>query len=249
MHPTGILSFYISILFPVKGASCGDCTCRYIQDIANVYNCSSIQMVKLPSTVPEGINWLDASNNYLTELCDSPSYLRNVSSLNVGNNEIRKICDNVMAVLEVGNLQDLNLHSNKIEQLPKQIMHVTPLKRLWLSGNPYLCDCRTIWMKELILNSSSYVQDAYDVMCASGVPLRALDFLTLKCYPGIYNLTPLNIVFLLCVLVVFVAATVVSYRKRNEVRWLLYLHFGISFKRDKDINIAEMDYDCYLSYW
>ena len=208
-------------------------------------------MVKLPSTVPEGTNWLDASNNYLTELCDSPSYLRNVSSLNVRYNAIRKICDSFMAVLKCSNLQDLNLRSNLIEQLPEQIVNVASLKRLWLSGNPYVCVCRTIWMIDWILyascgDGSHIVQDAYDVMCASAVHLHAFDFLTLC---NIYYHVPLKIVNSVCLLVVFVAATVVLCRKRNELKWLLYLHFGISFKRDKDTNIAEMNYDCYLSYW
>ena len=209
-------------------------------------------MVKLPSTVPEGTNWLDASYNYLNELCDSPSYLRNVSSLNFRHNRIGRVCDNVLRAWKLGNLQVLDLSANSITALPTKLSILSSLKRLWLSGNPYVCDCTTMWMKDWVTFMTSYqnhvVQDIYDIFCVNfDYPMYALDRSKFHCLLIIDNISS-RVIISLCVLAVF-AATVVLSRRRNELKWLLYLHFGISFKRDKDTNIAEMNHDCYLSYW
>ena len=195
---------------------------------------------------------MDASNNHITELCDSPPYLQNVSFLSLRSNHIHRICDSVLAALEFGNLQILDLSNNSMENLPKKITNLTSLKRLWLGGNPFICDChRTMWMHKWILtfmtsDQNHVIQDIYDIFCANS-PER-LVVISMMC-PNAWLMVILSKVAIsLCALVVAVAI-VVLYRKRNEVRWRLYLHFDISFKWDKDINIAEMNYDCYLSYW
>ena len=160
--------------------------------MANFCDCSSKQMVKLPSSVQEGTNWLDASHNYITELCDSP-YLQDLSFLDVSENAIDRICDNVLKALEFGNLQGLDLSDNNMKDLPKEIMELTSLKRLWLGGNPLNCDCWMIGWTFWRPDQNHVVQDIYQIFCANFKKLLVeISPVQMKCFP---NTTWLMIIY------------------------------------------------------
>ena len=61
----------------------------------------------------------------------------------------------------------LDISNNKLQYLPKEIQDVKNFTKLWISNNPFACNCDMLWMKDWLIDAAS-VKDKEHVKCHSG---------------------------------------------------------------------------------
>ena len=113
----------------------------------------------------EDTDWLLLSGNNLRSLWKAPDYLKNITLLDLSSSKIEEIDETVMEVI-LENVQSLDIRGNKIQTLPRTIANINGSSELWISGNPYECNCDMIWMKDWLVDSKN-VMDKINVKCSS----------------------------------------------------------------------------------
>ena len=122
------------------------CYCHYnLENRANVFTCSSMVTNTLPSSVPAYTNCVLLDNNKINNI--SPAgYLDAVTFLSLQNNTISNIPDSFIRTFNNNNMKWIKLADTKLTTVPKQMQNLTNLNKIWLSGNPFHCDCEMTWM-------------------------------------------------------------------------------------------------------
>ena len=136
---------------------------------ANILNCQNQTLNTLPATVLQKTDWLLMSGNNLGIINKAPVYLENITLLNLSSNNIHEIDETVMKII-VHNIKSLDIRQNKLKTLPESIAKANKTIRLWVSNNPYECNCDMIWMKDWLIDAEN-VQDKENVTC-SGSKLK-----------------------------------------------------------------------------
>ena len=130
----------------------------------NIFNCRSKSLTSIPETVLQNTDWLLLSGNSLGSLNKSPGYLENITLLDLSTSEITEIDEAVMEVI-VKNVKHLDIRGNNLKNLPQIIKNVPAENKLWISGNPYECNCDTLWMKDWLMDTRN-VMDKDNVTCS-----------------------------------------------------------------------------------
>ena len=86
----------------------------------------------------------------------APDYLRNITLLDLSSNNITQIDETVMKVI-VENVKSLDIRGNKMHTLPRTITDINGTSKLWISNNPYECNCEMLWMKDWLINSGNVI--------------------------------------------------------------------------------------------
>ena len=170
---------------------CGrGCRCRYIQDKCNLYDCSGANLDTLPPNreVPNITNCQNFRNNKLTILNTSETYLKEIFHLDISSNNLGYIVSDKISNLQ--KLRWLNISNNKLKILPRKIVTLTELDEVWLSGNPFTCNCDMLWMASWMNNFTIHpdsdvrvVRDYYHVKCEDGHLMKNLDQVQMGCFP------------------------------------------------------------------
>ncbi len=152
-------------------------------------------------------------------------------------------------------LKVLNLTNNKIRNIPKEIHHLDKIEEIYLSGNPFDCDCDMTWMITWLNNVSSVVKDYKQITCGhgkyKGIPIHVLSPVVLGCYPHTWTTAEKaglsGAAFI--VIIVFIL-TVLGLRKSREVKFLLYYYLRLDTvpKDDKSEDLDGIEYDAFLCY-
>ena len=169
--------------------------CYYdLKHRANVYNCSSTDLKTLPVSVPNFTDWVWLENNKIQNLHGNMSYLKSIGYLNVNSNKITIMNGCFMsALLQSQTLKWLNLAFNDITNLPVNVQNLTHLEKIWLSGNPFHCDCEMTWMIGCLNNFTKpskehVIVDYQDIKCHSGKmkgkPIYKLNVVKMGCFPS-----------------------------------------------------------------
>ena len=130
----------------------------------NIFNCRSKSLSSIPKTVLQNTDWLLLSGNSLGSLNKAPDYLENITLLDLSTSEITEIDEAVMEVI-VKNVKHLDKRGNNLKNLPQIIKNVAAENKLWISGNPYECNCDTLWMKDWLMDTRN-VMDKDNVTCS-----------------------------------------------------------------------------------
>ena len=231
------------------------CFCCYRrQDGANIYNCSSPTAHTLPphlnySEILRYSNKLVVHNTNITELCGSFPYLKTFFYLDLRNNNISSISQKFA--------EELKGYSNTDHKL-------SHLQQIWLSDNPYHCDCNMAWMIGWLHNFTTLlgkhvIVDYNQIKCHTGMmvgkSIIELDKVEMGCFPPELTLWQNNFLGLSAGVTALIIAglTYLVIKRSRDVKFFLYYYckwctcFGLP-KDDKNENLDNMEYDAYLSY-
>lgn len=229
--------------------------CSYVKDEANVCNCSSRALLSLSEAFPvlNNTNWLNLSTNKIKKLCEQNLDLTTISKLNLANNNLTSICDDTLNKLFGSNLQVFDLRNNSLSTLPEKIANFTSLTEMWLSGNPFVCNCSMIWMKQWMDNynksGNRVIKDYVNVSCSNGQLIHTLDPVTMGCFPEELTLWQKLIIILAVIITIVTSIAILAINRRlEEVKWFMYLHFDILDKKDGDENLQNKESDALISY-
>ena len=143
-----------------------NCTChRSPWDRANIFDCRNKSLTRLPQTVLEDTDWLLLSGNNFGSLNEVPDYLTSITLLNLSSSNITEIGETVMRVISE-NVKNLDIRKNKLKTLPESITKSNKTSKLWISGNPYECNCDMICMKDWLMDSENVVKKE-NVTCST----------------------------------------------------------------------------------
>ena len=231
---------------------CNDqCECYYAQDEGNTFDCSSKHLKHLPHdhTVPNITDYLDFSNNTIGHLCGRHTYLRRIFGLKVNNGKIYSICDDMLNILAKGKIQALDLSKNYLRRLPPRIQNLKNLTEIGLSGNPFVCDCNMLWMKDWINRFNRTVKTLDRIKCNNDTLIIKLDAVEMGCYPRILTLWQKILIGLSTSLTITIVILLITISKRwKEVKWFMYLHFDILDKKDGNECLDNKESDALVSY-
>ena len=91
-------------------------------------------------------------------------YLKNITVLDLSSSHLTEIDETVMEVITT-NVKHLDIRGNNLKEIPQTITKVNNMTELWISNNPYECNCDMLCMKDW-LNRASNVIDREDVTCS-----------------------------------------------------------------------------------
>ncbi len=158
---------YIPSVISVVPVPCLDnCFCSFSEDDeTNTLNCSHNNMTQLPSEVVPGTELLIMTGNDINKLESVDTSPVKIIKFDLQESNIHHIGDKAMKNLLSGT-DSLKLSKNRIKQLPSFLSIAKYKTKLWLSDNPYECNCDMLWMKDWLLNASN-VMDAENITCGS----------------------------------------------------------------------------------
>ena len=242
------------------------CFCNYnIYFGVNVFNCSSENLYTLPWSAPNFTNWVLLENNNIYKIHEFRDYLWETQFLHLVGNMLPSINDSFFLNLQLKkSITWLNLARNRLTGMPTKIQELTYLQKIWLSGNPFHCDCSIIWMIGWLNNFTTsvgnhIVVDYQDVICHSGTavgsPIYKLDKVLLGCYPKGLTIWQKVIIGIgsgtAGLIIIFLLLTIVK-RSRTLQFFILYklkIKSILSLKKDlEDENVECKEYDAFLSY-
>ena len=161
MYPIG----FLSAVFPRPCPH--NCNChRSPWEKVNIFDCRNKGLKSLLKTVLEDTDRLLLSGNSLGSLTEAPDYLNNITLLNFSSNNIEYIEEKVVKVISKSAM-GVDIRGNKLKSLPRAITNMKSSTKLWISDNPYDCNCDTLWMKDWLIDNKN-VQDKYNVVCSTG---------------------------------------------------------------------------------
>lgn len=199
-------------------------------------------------SLPREIPGLKTTHIYIKntnlQILESRPYLKNVSVLDVSQNKLDIIDARVIS--ELGNIQRVYLNDNLLKYMPEKLDNVN-LKHtsiLTLDGNPFKCDCHSLWFKRWLLKHQNLVPNQNKVLCTTGTPVthaKDSDFICAE---------PFAVKFCLAIAfsVLFVLILILLVVRGNwtHIQVLLIANFNIyCFRRKVRTNLK---YDIFLSH-
>ena len=158
-----------------------------------MFNCSSGNLYTLPQSAPNFTNWVLLENNNIKNIHEFGTYLSKAQFLHLGGNMLSSINDLFLFNLQIKqSITRINLSRNKLILIPAKIQQLHFLEKIWLSGNPFHCDCSMLWMIGFLNNYTTstgehIVEDYQHLACHSGAaigtPIYKLNEVILGCYP------------------------------------------------------------------
>ena len=254
--------FFAVVPLRCYSISAYECFCHYYQELqANVYNCSSKTATALPPSVEQNTNYLIVSSVNITCLCDSFDYFDEIELLDVSRNNISSVCDKFWNLLEKSaNIKYFNLAGNNIRVISKKLRNIKHLRQVWLSDNPFHCDCGITWMKDLLNNFTTptgehIIVDYKDVKCKTGMmigkALYNLNEVDMGCFPSKWTTwQKIGVGIGAVVAVILILLTIVITKRSRELKFLIYYYFKVDTipKDDKNENVDNMEYDAFFCY-
>ena len=192
---------------------------------------------------------LDLSLNKIDEICPEIfSNLGNVRELNLTRNQLQQLPEEIELMT---NLTKLDLSNNLLEELPKSIQNMTKLKNIVISGNKFRCDCDTFWMTGWLVNSFPGVKDPYSIVCVSGQGqgkrLIDLNQDEVGCFSAYSHVWMYALISAASSLFTILFATAI-YMKRGYIKIWMFTRFGFHPWDKIDENIKDKDFDAFVSY-
>ncbi len=236
-----------------KGCICynGYYQVKYNVNPGIIVNCTGLNLTEMPQSVPHETKQLLLGKNKIISM-SKKEYMQTISVVDLSKNEISSISNDFLSE-DLGNsLTSIDISSNKIARLPKSIRDINKTK-FDINYNIFLCDCKTLWMKDWLMKSNKYIKDWDSIRCFSG-PRKG---------SSIVALTPENcggkksvpedkvihiVTGIVSVFVVGIILGVVVFWYRGEIKVWLYARYRWHPWDKGDDDITNKDYDAFVSY-
>ncbi|CAN7991437.1 unnamed protein product [Ixodes hexagonus] len=146
------------------------CTCQCHEDnvtgFAVYVNCSGGPLKQLPGTFPKNSRKLDLSGNGLERLDERlTEKAPDLSFLSLRGN----LLSNVDKSTIPEEITVLDLRDNNLKRFPLELVSMLRLTRIWLSGNPWSCDCEDYPFRQWAEGHGEIIQDSDDIICTEGL--------------------------------------------------------------------------------
>ena len=212
----------------------------------NVFRCSTINTTSLPDSVPINTTWMTLKNSGITKLCQSVDYLSNIKALDLRSSRVSLICKSFAKFVMKNRNDSIDLY---------------PLDQIWLSDNPYHCDCKMTWMIGWLNTYTTpsgqhIIVDFNNLTCRSGMmkgrKISTLTAVEMGCFPK--ELTHLQLVGIAMgagvSLIIIGILLFVIVRRSREVRLFLFNKFNLNtITEDRNENFNKLKYDAFFSFW
>lgn len=145
--------------------------------------------------------------------------------------------------------------NNKIQKLP-QTQTQKKFDEIYLSGNPFDCNCQMTWMITWLNNQSGIVKDYRQIKCGNGrfkdIPVHVLTDVALGCFPHTWSTAQKAgvAVGIVVIITAFVVVMIIMRRSR-EVKFLMYYYMRLDTvpSDDKTEMIEDKEFDAFFCYW
>ena len=157
--------------------------CRCYTDIqtrALVADCSNIGLVEIPQDLPNYTNWLLVSGNNISSLNVESPFYPFITKLVISGINLDNITNGFIDLFTNcgSGLSFLDISNNNLVTLPRNIVNISSLRNLRLTGNSFKCSCENIWIKDW-LNNSDIIEDSININCTmtgtSGETIQMID--------------------------------------------------------------------------
>ena len=226
--------------------------------------CSCVETVKLQlitvhcddsymsSTLPDEVPGLkdihiNIKSGTLTKL-SARHYLKNTTALDVSGCAVDTISTDILQ--QISHIETVHLHDNALSKMTREIEQVkfTGLKTLTLHGNPFSCDCHSLWFKKWLIINRHHIPDIDRVLCSDGpgkghsiIDVKDSDF---KC---LYPITTKELLIIVSsVVFLLIVLFIILYRNRTFLQVLLIAHCNISCFRRKAF--GKYPFDVFISH-
>ena len=154
--------------FPVIPKPCySGCYCYYSPtQKVNIFDCNNKNLTSLPDRALKNTDWLQAKGNKLGNIDKVKKYMEDITFFDLRFNEINTITDDVMKSM-LKNSKYFTISNNNIKILPRAVTTAKNNTELYISGNPYECNCNMMWMRDWLVRTTN-VRDKRNVTCATG---------------------------------------------------------------------------------
>ena len=228
---------------------------------ALVADCSNLGLIEIPQNLPNYTAWIIVSGNNISSLDHETlktPILAYITRLDISGNRLENISHEFIELFThpyFSRLSFLDISSNNLVRLPRNIMNISSLRNLRLTGNPFQCNCKNLWMKNW-LNNSNIIENSTNIRCTMSKPLRKeilmieMNEEDMECLSEKSILNPLEIFGIISSILVFLLVLVIIWLKRKAIKFWIFVRFGYKFK-DKDEpveNIKDFDYDAFVNY-
>ena len=216
---------YYDFQCPLKRQGCPkECICKQTLYHAISVYCQDRNLTQLPASMPNGTEFLFLNRNQIS-LIDGKPYLSRLRSLDMSDNYLTFISPKALHMLQ-GAIVDLD--RNKLTALPPDIQTMN-FSALFLAHNVWKCDCHTIWMKNWLLSSSSFIKHSDHIVCSSGgdpgVPIVYVADEKFVCGPLLKAGEIAGIVASCCLLLLIISLLLV-YKFSTKIKIMLYTRFN-----------------------
>ena len=200
----------------------------------------------MPGTVLPGTNQFILKNNKIRKLCKFFEYITDLQIIDFRNNNISSVCETF---------------ANKVREGRNATSPWNQLDEIWLSGNPFLCNCSMTWMVGWLNNFTTsngehIIADYENFTCKSGMvigkPIHLLNEVNMGCFPSKWTTWQKAGVGIgaSAAIIIFII-TLVATKRSREVKFLLYYDFKLNTipDDDKNVNLDNIKYDAFFCFW
>ena len=93
--------------------------------------------------------------------------MKDITNIDMNACRIKSIGEDALNTLLTNNTKYLDIRNNQLKNLPSQITAASDMTQLWISGNPYECNCDMIWMRDWLVEATN-VMDKENIKCVTG---------------------------------------------------------------------------------
>ena len=201
---------------------------------------------EMPGTVLLGTNQFILKNNKIRKLCKFFEHITDLQIIDFRNNNISSVCETF---------------ANKVREGRNATSPWNQLDEIWLSGNPFHCNCSMTWMVGWLNNFTTsngehVIVDYENFTCKSGMvigkPIHLLNEVNMGCFPSKWTTWQKAGVGIgtSAAIIIFII-TLVATKRSREVKFLLYYHFKLNTipDDDKNVNLDNIKYDAFFCFW